>query len=199
MAMSLRTSDSGQFPAIKLLSMSGQHKGAPGKLAVGEAAVDKQDIMGGRTSHSAVQENPNAIPEGETPHSVTMLCFDEMVDTAKPGDRVTVTGIYKAVPMRVKPRMRMLKSIYKTHIDILHVQRDEKSRLFSVAQDQAAADAAQTDEAPAPVRPQLRGCALQGHRCSRQHAPADACRGATLLHACCGNGGSSAWLNVCPQ
>ena len=99
-----------------------------------------------------MQENPNAIPEGETPHSVTMLCFDEMVDTAKPGDRVTVTGIYKAVPMRVKPRMRMLKSIYKTHIDILHVQRDEKSRLFSVAQDQAAADAAATDEAPAPVR-----------------------------------------------
>ena len=39
------------------------------------------------------QENPNAIPEGETPHSVTMLCFDEMVDTAKPGDRVTVTGV----------------------------------------------------------------------------------------------------------
>ena len=121
----------------------------------------------------AVQENPNAIPEGETPHSVTMLCFDEMVDTAKPGDRVTVTGIYKAVPMRVKPRMRMLKSIYKTHIDILHVQRDEKSRLFSVAQDQAAADAAATDEAPAPVRVHSDPCrALQkSHRCSQQHAP----------------------------
>ena len=56
------------------------------------------------------QENPNAIPEGETPHNVTMLCYDEMVDTAKPGDRVTVTGIYKATALRVNPRQKALKA-----------------------------------------------------------------------------------------
>ena len=42
------------------------------------------------------QENPNAIPEGETPHNVTLLCYDPMTDSTKPGDRITVTGIYKA-------------------------------------------------------------------------------------------------------
>lgn len=80
-----------------------------------------------------VQENPNEIPEGETPHAVTMLCFDEMVDTATPGDRVTVTGIYKAMPLRVNPRQRTVKSVYKTHIDVLHIRRDEKAKLFSTA------------------------------------------------------------------
>ncbi len=57
----------------------------------------------------AVQENPNEIPEGETPHNVTMLCYDEMVDSAKPGDRVTITGIYKATALRVNPRLKALK------------------------------------------------------------------------------------------
>ena len=42
-----------------------------------------------------MQENPNAIPEGETPHNVTLLCYDPMTDATKPGDRITVTGIYK--------------------------------------------------------------------------------------------------------
>jgi DNA replicative helicase MCM subunit Mcm2 (Cdc46/Mcm family) len=56
------------------------------------------------------QENPNAIPEGETPHAVSMFCYDDLVDAAKPGDRVTVTGIYKAVPMRINPRQRQLKA-----------------------------------------------------------------------------------------
>lgn len=100
-----------------------------------------------------VQENPNAIPEGETPHAVTMLCFDEMVDASKPGDRVTVTGIYKAVPMRVSPRITALKSIYKTHIDILHVKRDEKSKLFSVSNSESQEEAAEgtQDEPLIPV------------------------------------------------
>ena len=53
-----------------------------------------------------MQENPNAIPEGETPHGVNMFAYDDLVDAAKPGDRVTITGIYKAAPLRISPRLR---------------------------------------------------------------------------------------------
>lgn len=59
-----------------------------------------------------------------------MIAYEDMVDGAKPGDRITVTGIYAAVPMRVNPRQRAIKSVYKTFIRILHIQREETSRLF---------------------------------------------------------------------
>ncbi len=45
-----------------------------------------------------LQENPNAIPEGETPHNVTLLCYDPLVDVTKPGDRITVTGVTDIYP-----------------------------------------------------------------------------------------------------
>lgn len=37
-----------------------------------------------------LQETPEAIPEGETPHTVTVCMFDTLVDFARPGDRVEV-------------------------------------------------------------------------------------------------------------
>jgi DNA replication licensing factor MCM4 len=39
-----------------------------------------------------MQETPDEMPEGETPHTVNMCLFDDMVDIAKPGDRVQVRG-----------------------------------------------------------------------------------------------------------
>ena len=48
---------------------------------------------------------------------------------------VPAAGVYKAQSMRVNPRLRTLKSIYKTYVDIIHVSRDEQSKLFSVKTD----------------------------------------------------------------
>eukprot|EP00897_Mesotaenium_endlicherianum_P008165 jgi/Mesen1/7377/ME000382S06576 len=60
-----------------------------------------------------LQETPDAIPEGETPHTVSTCVFDALVDAAKPGDRVEVTGIFRAAPVRVSSSQRTLKSLYK--------------------------------------------------------------------------------------
>lgn len=87
-----------------------------------------------------MQENPNAIPEGETPHSVTLFAHDHLVDMAKPGDRITLTGIYKVEGMRVNPRIRMLKSVYKTFIDAIHISRDERSKMFTVKPEDSLAE-----------------------------------------------------------
>ena len=48
-----------------------------------------------------------------------MCVFDDLVDQAKPGDRVEVTAVYRAVPIRMSSTRRTLKSVYKTYLDII--------------------------------------------------------------------------------
>ncbi|KAF4665888.1 DNA replication licensing factor, mcm4 component [Perkinsus chesapeaki] len=68
-----------------------------------------------------LQESPENIPEGETPHTVMIYAYDSMFDTVKPGDRVEVTGIYKASPQRVILQQRLTKSILMSYIDAIHI------------------------------------------------------------------------------
>ena len=42
---------------------------------------------------------------------------------------MAVTGIYRAVPMRVNPKQRNIKSVYKTHIDVVHFRKTDNKRL----------------------------------------------------------------------
>lgn len=71
----------------------------------------------------------DAVPDGQTPHTVSLCVYDELVDLAKPGDRITVTGIFRSVPVRVNPRQRTVKSLFKTYIDVVHIQRGDGKRL----------------------------------------------------------------------
>lgn len=76
-----------------------------------------------------LQETPDEIPDGGTPHTVSLLMHDKLVDAGKPGDRVEVTGIYRAMSVRVGPIHRTVKSLFKTYIDCLHIRKSDKSRM----------------------------------------------------------------------
>lgn len=76
-----------------------------------------------------LQETPDVVPDGQTPHTVTLCVYDELVDVCKPGDRVEITGIFRSQPVRVNPRARTQKSLYKTFLDIVHVKRGNTKRL----------------------------------------------------------------------
>ena len=69
-----------------------------------------------------LQETPDAVPDGQTPHTVSLSVYDELVDVSKPGDRLIVTGIFRSVPVRVNPRQRTMKSLFKTFLDVVHVR-----------------------------------------------------------------------------
>ncbi|EDR10345.1 uncharacterized protein LACBIDRAFT_248146 [Laccaria bicolor S238N-H82] len=69
-----------------------------------------------------LQETPDAVPDGQTPHTVSLSVYDELVDVSKPGDRLVVTGIFRSIPVRVNPRQRTMKSLFKTYLDVVHVK-----------------------------------------------------------------------------
>jgi DNA replication licensing factor MCM4 len=57
----------------------------------------------------------------------------------RPGDRIEVTGVFRAVPNRANPHMRTVKSIYKTYIDAIHFRRADQG------EDRTAEDVAGID------------------------------------------------------
>lgn len=76
-----------------------------------------------------LQETPDTVPDGQTPHSVSLCAYDELVDVCKAGDRVEVTGIFRCNPVRVNPRQRTTKSLFKTYVDVLHIQKINRKKL----------------------------------------------------------------------
>nr|CAD2160827.1 unnamed protein product [Meloidogyne enterolobii] len=72
--------------------------------------IDKQVVK--------LQEIPGDMPAGQTQHSVTLFVHGSLVESVHPGDRCSVTGIYRATPIRVNPLQRTVHSIYRTSIDL---------------------------------------------------------------------------------
>ncbi|KAG7660696.1 mcm4 [[Candida] subhashii] len=76
-----------------------------------------------------LQETPDLVPDGQTPHSINLCVYDELVDSCRAGDRVEVCGIFRSVPVRANSKQRALKSLYKTYLDVVHIKKIDKKRL----------------------------------------------------------------------
>jgi DNA replication licensing factor MCM4 len=97
-----------------------------------------------------LQETPDSIPDGQTPHSVSLVVYDELVDICKAGDRVEVTGIFRCNPMRVSARQRSQKALFKTYIDVLHIQKVDRKKMgidLSTVEQEMSERAAEADQA----------------------------------------------------
>ena len=68
-----------------------------------------------------LQETPEHIPEGETPLNVNLIVYDDMVDNCKPGDKIEITGIYRAQGLRASTNKRILRSVFKTYVDVVSI------------------------------------------------------------------------------
>ncbi|ETN98041.1 hypothetical protein RFI_39481 [Reticulomyxa filosa] len=103
-----------------------------------------------------VQETPEHIPDGETPQTIDVYVYENLVDICKPGDRIEVTGVYRAVQIlfiylfillfpsfpaaiRANPRRRQIQAVYKTYVDALHVKKS-KSNQFTVESSKSQKD-----------------------------------------------------------
>lgn len=81
-----------------------------------------------------LQESPDDMPAGQTPYTVLLFAHNDLVNQVQPGDRIVVTGIYRASPTRLNPRIRTVRSVYRTFIDVVHFDKMSKNRLYAVEQ-----------------------------------------------------------------
>ena len=44
------------------------------------------------------------MPSGQTPHTITVYAHGNLVESVQPGDRVTLTGIYRCQSAKVSGR-----------------------------------------------------------------------------------------------
>uniref|UniRef100_A0A7C4H780 DNA helicase n=1 Tax=Ignisphaera aggregans TaxID=334771 RepID=A0A7C4H780_9CREN len=90
-----------------------------------------------------IQERPEEMPAGRMPRSIEVDVYDDLVDVARPGDRVTVVGI----PKIRTPESKKTRSIYTMFIDAnniivsqrmleeIEITKEDEERILYLARD----------------------------------------------------------------
>jgi len=76
-----------------------------------------------------LQEKPELVPEGETPQSISICCFDDLVDSVRPGDRIEITGIYKASAVHPMRGRKAQNSVFRTYLDAIAITAEKQGRV----------------------------------------------------------------------
>jgi DNA replication licensing factor MCM4 len=87
-----------------------------------------------------LQEVPKHVPEGETPIHVSLLLYDDMVDSCKAGDSIDVIGIFRAQPVRVTKNKRVLHSMFKNYIDVVSISYSHRNKVAIDSENDEAFD-----------------------------------------------------------
>ena len=75
-----------------------------------------------------LQETPETVPDGETPQTLMLIAYDDNVDSVKPGDKLECIGIYRAQGMRMFSNQRVIKSVFRTYMDVISFDKSQKER-----------------------------------------------------------------------
>jgi len=92
-----------------------------------------------------VQERPEDLPPGQLPRSVDVKLVEDLVDVARPGDRVSVNGVVRAVQEAIRGRGKL--RTFDLYIDannvdvagkepeIVQITPEEERQILELAQD----------------------------------------------------------------
>ncbi len=73
-----------------------------------------------------IQEKPEEVPPGQLPRSIEVILTRDLVDLARPGDRVSVTGVLKVRPVGSLKRGTGKPPIFDMYIDAVHIDVSQK-------------------------------------------------------------------------
>jgi len=82
--------------------------------------IDWQSVM--------IQEIPEDLPPGRIPRAIQAILTYDLVDSVKPGDRVTLMGTFKSVLAQSTNSMN--STLFKTFIDVNYIDPEDKTEGF---------------------------------------------------------------------
>lgn len=119
----------------------------PGCKSRGTFSLMHNSCMFSDKQHVKLQETPESVPEGETPQTINICAYEDLVDFVKPGDRVEVIGIYKAMGVRLNSQKRTLRNVYRTYIDVVnYIKTDRKRYNMETGDDKHGEENMEVDE-----------------------------------------------------
>ncbi|CAF1147471.1 unnamed protein product [Rotaria sp. Silwood1] len=87
-----------------------------------------------------LQETSEKMPAEQTLVTVTVVAYNDLVDAVQLGDRVQVTGIFRAVPVHINPKTRYVRSVCRTFIDVIHFRHEKTFTAEGRIEDQTTND-----------------------------------------------------------
>lgn len=79
-----------------------------------------------------IQEMPEKAPAGQLPRYVDIICDNDLVDRAKPGDRVQVVGSYRCLPAK---QGSYTSGNFRTILIANHISQLSKDATYSVSRE----------------------------------------------------------------
>ncbi|MEZ0290548.1 MAG: minichromosome maintenance protein MCM [Sulfolobales archaeon] len=106
------------FELPKTCPLCGSSKGSFDVVEDENEYIDYQKIT--------VAEMPEEIPPGHMPRQITVVLEEDLVDIARPGDRVSVTGVLRLARDKSSARKRVIKSVYEAELYANYIELSRK-------------------------------------------------------------------------
>eukprot|EP00933_Yihiella_yeosuensis_P034371 TRINITY_DN2786_c0_g1_i1.p1 TRINITY_DN2786_c0_g1~~TRINITY_DN2786_c0_g1_i1.p1 ORF type:complete len:899 (+),score=221.20 TRINITY_DN2786_c0_g1_i1:65-2761(+) len=97
--------------------------------------VDRQQTIYQNYQKVTLQESPSSVEPGKMPRSKEVILTGDQVDTIRPGDELSLTGIYRCL-YDAATNARTNFPVYKTDIQSIHISRKGDLKLIQISDDQ---------------------------------------------------------------
>lgn len=101
----------------------------------GPWSVDKELTLYGNHQKIMLQESPGKVEPGKMPRSKEVILTGDMVDTVRPGDELTLTGIYRC-HYDLNSNARHCFPVYSTYIEAVHARRKGDLLLMQITDEE---------------------------------------------------------------
>jgi len=101
----------------------------------GPWTVDKERTLYRNHQRIILQESPGKVEPGKMPRSKEVILSGDMVDTVRPGDELTLTGVFRPL-YDLNSNARHCFPVYQTQIDAVHVRRKGDLLLMQITDEE---------------------------------------------------------------